>query len=581
MSQSIFCFERSYTLFSKFLWKAQTKEAISVQIKTIFMSLGHGSFTALQAWTTACIISDVFFLKKGLMEVRIYFLLLLLSVVLRGIFLLGEEHMSLKVSSLVKGSLLDRMMEHASKLGPAVMIHEDRGAFFTLLSQGLSTMDAYFCRYLPQLFKSTLIPILYLIIAFPFDGITGLIFLITAPLIPFFMMLIGKWSKKMKNSSWEALSRMGGYLQDVLAGLGTLRNWNQEYNKEKQIRKVSEDFRLSTIKTLRVAFLSALTLEILTTISIALVAVGLGVRLAEGEIPFRPALFLILLAPEFYQPLRMLGQQYHNSQNAILVANDILAFLNKTASPMAPPKNREENLSPPAIEVKNLSFSYEEEIHAIHHLNLTLEAGKIYALVGHSGAGKTTLLRLLMGSLTPDQGEILVDGLPFHGWDGLSFIPAQPYFFKGSILENITLGREISEETVKKVCQEIGAESFILNLPQGYHTLIGQQGINLSGGQGQLLSIARAMVSHSRILLCDEATGSLDPASEAVVQNAMEKLYKNKTVIISAHRLHTLHMVDQVIMLQEGKLLQKGSFHELSSDSESPFSKLLQKGLVE
>ena len=141
-------------MFSKFLWKAQTKEALSVQLKTVFMSLGHGVFTALQAWTTACIINDIFFMKKGIEEVKIYFLFLLCSVILRGIFLWGEEHMSLKVSSLVKGSLLNRMLEHATNLGPGVMIHQDRGAFFTLLSQGLSTMDAYFCRYLPQLFKS-------------------------------------------------------------------------------------------------------------------------------------------------------------------------------------------------------------------------------------------------------------------------------------------------------------------------------------------------------------------------------------------------------------------------------------------
>ena len=568
-------------MFSKFLWKAQTKEALSVQLKTVFMSLGHGVFTALQAWTTACIINDIFFMKKGVEEVKIYFLFLLCSVILRGIFLWGEEHMSLKVSSLVKGSLLNRMLEHATNLGPGVMIHQDRGAFFTLLSQGLSTMDAYFCRYLPQLFKSALIPVLYLIISFPFDRITGIIFLITAPLIPFFMMLIGKWSKKMKNSSWEALSRMGGYLQDVLAGLGTLRNWNQEYNKEKQIRKVSEDFRLSTMKTLRVAFLSALTLEILTTISIALVAVGLGIRLAEGEIPFRPALFLILLAPEYYQPLRMLGQQYHNSQNAILVANDILNFLQKPVLPMSLPKNGVEGSLPPSIKLQNVSFSYEEDLNAIKNMNLTLESGKIYALVGHSGAGKTTLLRLLMGSLTPKSGNILVDNEPFGGWEGISFIPAQPYFFKGSIMDNITLGRDISEDVVKKICREIGAESFIMQFPLGYSTPIGQQGINLSGGQGQLISIARAMVSPSRLLLCDEATGSLDRNTEAIVQKAMEKLYKEKTVVISAHRLHTLHMVDQVLVLQEGHLIQQGSFEELSKDLNSPFSILLQKGLVE
>ena len=545
------------------------------------MALLGGVATALQAWATACIINGVFFEKKTLSEVDGFFLLLVTAVLLRGLFLWLEEGLALKVSSLVKGALLERLLAHAQNLGPGIMIHRDRGAFFTLLSQGLNTLDAYFCRYLPQLFKSALIPVLYMIIAFPMDRISGLIFLLTTPLIPLFMMLIGKWSKQMKNSSWEALSRMGGYLQDVLAGLGTLRNWNQEYKQEKQIRKVSHDFRLSTMKTLRVAFLSALALEILTTISIALIAVSLGIRLAEGNFPFLPALFLILLAPEYYQPLRMLGQQYHNSQNAILAADEIFSFLQEPASLLPLPEEGHQEDTPPEIILENISFSYGEGSHALKEISVTFKPGEVYALAGPSGAGKTTLLRTLMGSLTPDSGRMLVDGKPFEGWNGLSVIPAQAYFFKGTLMENITLGRNIPEEQVVSVCRKIGAEEFILQLPQGYQTPLGQEGSNLSGGQGQLISIARAMVAPSRILLCDEATGSLDTASEAIVQKAMEKLFTGKTVIISAHRLHTLHQVDKVLVLQEGRLIQEGSFTALASDQAGAFAKLLQKGLVE
>lgn len=568
-------------MFSKFLWRAQTREALSVQGKTLLLALGGGCATAAQAWATACIINGVFFEGLGLSGVRHFFVLLLCAVALRGLFVWGEEHMALKVSSLVKGALLDRLLEQAQLLGPGVMLHKDRGAFFTLLSQGLSTMDAYFCRYLPQLFKSALIPLLYLLLAFPMDGITGLIFVITTPLIPLFMMLIGRWSKQMKDSSWEALSRMGGYLQDVLGGLGTLRNWNQEYRQEAQIRRVSQNFRLRTMKTLRVAFLSALTLEILTTISIALIAVGLGVRLAEGNMDFLPALFLILLAPEYYQPLRMLGQQYHNSQNAIQVADEILSFLSQSGSQLPLPRPGEAGSPPPRIVLQNLSHRYPEGKQALQKLSLTLEAGQTYALVGPSGAGKTTLLRILMGSLVPTEGSITVDGSPFQGWEGLAFIPAQPYFFRGTVLENITLGRDIPEEEVRRICRSIGAEDFILRLPQGYHTPLGQQGINLSGGQGQLLSIARAMVSPARILLCDEATGSLDAETEAVVQRAMEHLFAQKTVVISAHRLHTLRRVQQVLVLQEGTLVQQGSFEGLAAQREGLFAQLLEKGLVE
>ena len=568
-------------MFSKALWRAQNKEALLIQAITLLMSLGHGTATALQAWSTACIVNGIFFEKRGLKEVTVFFLLLLISILLRGGFLWGEEHMALKASSLVKGRLLEQLLTQAERLGPAVMLHQDRGTFFTLLTQGLSTLDAYFCRYLPQLFKSAVIPLLYLITVFPMDTVSGLIFVITTPLIPLFMILIGKWSHQMKNSSWEALSRMGGYLQDVLTGLGTLRNWNREIRQEEKIRNVSRDFRLKTMKTLRIAFLSAFALEILTTISIALVAVGLGVRLAEGSIPFLPALFLILLAPEYYQPLRMLGQQYHNSQNAILAADELFSFLQKPAPTLSQPVAIDESLPPPQIVLDKISFSYGSSQNALSEVSATLEPGKVYALVGPSGAGKTTLLRILMGALIPSSGCLTVDGLPFKGWEGLSFIPAQPYFFQGTVLENITLGRSVSQDTVYEICRSIGADSFILQLPQGYDTLLGQQGASLSGGQGQLIAIARAMASPSRFLLLDEATASLDAASEKTVQKALEKLFTHKTVLISAHRLHTLQSVHQILVLKEGKLVQRGSFRVLSEDEGGLFFQLLQKGLME
>ena len=578
-------------MFSKTLWKVQDKKALKCQGAVLALSLGSGACTAVQAFVVARIVNRIFFLQQNLALAYNLFILLVAIILLKGLFQWLEEHFALQVAGLVKHTLLDKLLDQVGVLGPGEMEHRQRGEFFTLLTQGLGTLDVYFCRYLPQLFKSALIPIAYLFIVFPFDWISGLIFLIATPLIPGFMMLIGKWSRKMAGSSWEAMARMGGYLQDVLAGLATLRNWNREYQQEKKIRKVSDDFRLASMKTLRVAFLSALTLELFTTISIALVAVGLGIRLADGREVFEVALFIILLAPEYFQPLRQLGQRYHDSQNAILSADQMFSFLSRTSSAKKAQAGTDsaERVSaridsenqPPQVTLNKLAFSWGQR-EVLKGINLQLESGEIYAVAGRSGAGKTTLLRILAGALSQQQGEYQVNGREFQGWSHLAMIPAQPYFFHGSLLENITLGRDISVERVKEVCRIIGAEKFILQLPQGYDTILGQEGIRLSGGQGQLVSIARAMVDENRngLLLCDEATSSLDAQSEEVVEAALDKLYAGRTVLISAHRLHTLERAKKIFVLEEGKIVQQGSYQELSQDKNGAFARMLQEGLA-
>lgn len=572
-------------MFSKALWRAQDKKALRCQVLVLVLSLCSGACTAVQALVVAKIVNRIFFLAQPMTSVYWLFVLLVAVIVLRGIFQWIEERFALAVAGIVKHSLLERLLEQVGVLGPGEMDHQQRGEFFVLLTQGLGNLDVYFCRYLPQLFKSVLIPIAYLLVVFPLDWISGLIFLVTTPLIPGFMMLIGKWSRRMAGSSWEAMARMGGYLQDVLAGLATLRNWNREYKQEQKIRRVSDDFRLATMKTMRVAFLSALTLELFTTISIALVAVGLGIRLADGREVFEVALFIILLAPEYFQPLRQLGQRYHDSQNAILSADQMFQFLGQKASTKKPAVSKEAEGNrrgaevAPGVELRNLSFNWgEREI--LRDLSLRLEPGAVYAVAGRSGAGKTTLLRILAGALTQKSGDLLVDGREFIGWENLSVIPAQPYFFRGTVLENIRLGRQVSRQQVEEICRAIGAHEFISKLSQGYDTLLGQEGQRLSGGQGQMVSIARAMVQSGGLLLCDEATSSLDAATEQVVEAALDKLYSGRTVLVSAHRLHTLKRAREIFVLEDGCIVQRGSYDELASQTNGAFARMLQEGLA-
>lgn len=588
-------------MFSRSLWKVQNSRALKCQGAVLSLALCSGACTAAQALVVARIVSRIFFLQQGMASVHGLFVLLAAIVVLRGLFQWLEEHFALQVAGVVKHTLLDKLLEQVGVLGPGQMEHHQRGEFFTLLTQGLGNLDVYFCRYLPQLFKSALIPLAYLLVVFPLDWISGVIFLIATPLIPIFMMLIGKWSRRMAGSSWEAMARMGGYLQDVLAGLATLRNWNREYRQEKKIRRVSDDFRLASMKTLRVAFLSALTLELFTTISIALVAVGLGIRLADGREVFEVALFIILLAPEYFQPLRQLGQRYHDSQNAILSADQMFSFLERVSSAKKASEqeldrgktavqnhslregsqSRDDSVPAPAISLRGLCFAWGER-EVLRDISVELEPGGVYAVAGRSGAGKTTLLRILAGAISQNSGDFRVDGKEFAGWSHLAMIPAQPYFFRGSVLENITLGRDIPADRVRAVCRSIGAEDFILRLPQGYDTMLGQEGARLSGGQGQLVSIARAMVDSDQggLLLCDEATSSLDAQTEAVVEAALDKLYAGRTVLISAHRLHTLERAKRIFVLEEGKIIQQGSYRQLAQDKGGAFARMLQEGLA-
>ncbi len=574
-------------MFSKTLWRVQSRRAMRCQGAVLFLALCSGACTAIQALIVAKIVNRIFFLGQPMASSYNLFIFLVAVILLRGILQWVEEHFALSVAGIVKDTLLDRLLHHVGLLGPGQMEHQQRGEFFTLLTQGLGNLDVYFCRYLPQLFRSALIPLAYLIVVFPLDWISGFIFLIATPMIPVFMMLIGRWSRKMAGSSWEAMAKMGGYLQDVLTGLSTLRSWNREYRQEAKIRKVSDDFRLASMKTLRVAFLSALTLELFTTISIALVAVGLGIRLADGREVFEVALFIILLAPEYFQPLRQLGQRYHDSQNAILAADQMFAFLSRTPSarkPSAQVPSQGSGVKPPEIVLENLCFSWGERP-ILTNLNLRLEAGAVYAVAGRSGAGKTTLLRILAGALAQESGKLLVDGNEFQGWGNLSVIPAQPYFFHGSLLENITLGRDVSRKQVQEICRLIGADGFITRLPQGYDTLLGQEGQRLSGGQGQLVSIARAMASSPAeggggFLLCDEATSSLDAGTEAVVQAALDRLYAGRTVLVSAHRLHTLRTAREIFVLEGGTIVQRGSYEELASQTNGAFARMLKEGLA-
>lgn len=587
-------------MIDKNLWQ-ETKKSKPYLVGTILSGFLCGGLIVSQAYFLALLVDEVFLKGQDLKGTLPFFVFLAGIITLRGILGWLEEWFALQLAHRVQRSLREEIVLKIEKLGPVSLREEQTGELMNLVTEGIEVLHAYFGKYLPQLIKTALIPVLFLLIIFPRDWPTGLILLCTAPLLPVFMILIGKWSQSVTKKQWWVLSRMTGYFQDVIQGLTTLKMLNRSQEQGTKIEEISEDFRKTSLNVLRIAFLSALTMELFSTLSIALVAVGLGVRLVEGQILFSTAFFLLLLAPEFYQPIRSLGTQYHASLNGVAAAERIYSFLNQ---PEALPARQsqaeiiqEEELQ---IEFCQVSYTYQNQKNstskdftlkeslqrnpALKNISFTIRKGEKVALVGSSGGGKTTILHLLLGFITPTEGRILLNGkdmeeVNLDSWrDLLAWVPQKPYLFAGTIRENLLLGNSrATESQMLEACTLLGVHDFVKKMPEGYETLIGEGGRSLSGGQRQLLAITRAWLKKTPLLLLDEATANLDLVREEAVQLALQELMKEKTVFVAAHRLQIITQMDQILVVEQGQLVESGSPAALLAEGGRYFS-LLEAG---
>lgn len=551
------------------LLKLASKPSLPLFLSILFGFLA-GICLILQAYTLSKIIYQVFLLHGSLEDIYPLLVGFLGLALLRAIFSWTSDVSAQKLASDIKGDLRHRLLNHIFSIGPSFTRKERTGELVSVLFEAVEALDAYFSQYLPKLALAALIPLSFLFFIFPLDLTTALVLAFTAPLIPFFMILIGSATTSLTQRQWRVLSQLSAQFFDILQGLTTLKIFGRSREQVRLIAELSESFRQSTMSILRVAFLSALVLEMVATISTAIVAVEIGLRLLYGRMSFDQALFALLLAPEFYLPLRSLGARFHMGAAGVTAAKRIFDIL-ETKAPVPEAIQRPTLSKIPHITFHKVHYQYEDRgIVVVKDVSFSLFPGKRVAIVGPSGAGKSTIADLLLGFIQPSQGEIRVDGHPLEAIDPsfwrsfITLVPQEPYLFDGTILENIRLARPSAlPSEVQRAAELAQADKFIRLLPNGYETQIGERGQRLSGGQVQRIALARAFLKDAPIVVLDEATANLDPENEVLIRKAVNQLINNRSTLLIAHRLGTVIDADQIFVMHEGTIIEAGTHMEL------------------
>lgn len=513
----------------------------------------------------AYIIDSVFLKHKTLKEISVALFALFLSFALKPVFQYLHEKNARKMASNAKRFLRNELTEVIQNDQLSTDNEKTTGLYATLACEGIESTDAYFAEFVPQLFLMAINTLLLLLTAFYLDFISALIMLITAPLIPIFMILIGKTAEGVNLKQWDSLKRMNGHLLDLLRGIQTLRSFSMDIRQIESVKQTSEGFKNKTLQVLKLSFLSAFALELTATLSTAMIAVSLGVRLLYGQISFFNALAILLLAPEYYLPLRQLGLKYHAAMNAKGISKQLKPLVEAKAcserslsDQSDSPRGNDllKHNSSNDINLEHISFSY-GMYPVFNNFSALIPSQQATAITGISGAGKSTLLKLIAGELRLSEGNIYYGSESTEHWthedfaSQIAFVPQHPKVFKGTILENLRLGNPTAQlSEVLKACQLTGFNEVLTRLPLGHETLLGDGIQSLSGGETQLLALTRAVIRETSILLLDEPSSALDPLSEERLANALQNISKSRTLIIAAHREATIKLCQNLIDLK-------------------------------
>ncbi|MFB2680062.1 heme ABC transporter permease/ATP-binding protein CydD [Shewanella mangrovisoli] len=526
-----------------------------------------------------------------------HFMALIGLMLLRALLAYGRERASFEAGKRLRQQIRGAVMDKLTRLGPAFIKGKPAGSWASIVLEQVEDLQDFYARYLPQMTLAGVIPLLILIAVFPINWAAGLILLLTAPLIPLFMILVGMGAADANRKNFNALARLSGHFMDRLKGLATLKLFHRGDAELKVIEKASEEFRSRTMSVLRMAFLSSAVLEFFAAVSIAVLAVyfgfsylghldfgyygahaQLGPNANEG-LPFSlfVGLFILILAPEFYQPLRDMGTHYHAKAQAIGAAQALMTLLehpepeSSSAQDKLGLQTRLDKLT--HLSVKDLEVFSTDGSRLLGPISFELKQGEHLALVGPSGAGKTSLLNALLGFL-PYKGKLLIDGVELanldlaHWRQQLAWLGQEPQLFHGTVRENVALANpEMSDEQVWQLLEQANIHEFVRAQSLGLATPIGEQSSTLSVGQAQRIALARALGQAAQVFILDEPTASLDSVSEQLVSRTLKAAMAGKMGIMVTHRVDQLDHMSSILVLDKGKIVQRGDFATLSTEA--------------
>jgi thiol reductant ABC exporter CydD subunit len=536
-----------------FRWSRSTRIFLAA---SVLLGTLKALLLVAQAWLIATVVAGAFVDHEDLGQLRWPLVLIPAVFALRAGVAWFSEVVADRSSARVKSAMRSALVERMALLGRDGRPVAGSGDVATLAVRGVDVLDGYFSRYLPQLMLAVIVPLTVVVAVLTVDWVSAVILVVTLPLIPVFMALIGMATRAHTDRQLKTLQVLAGHFLDVVGGLTTLKIFGRSKAQVAVIGEVTNAYRRRLMVTLRITFLSSLVLELLASVSVAIIAVAIGLRLLDGHIGLKASLFVLVLAPEAYLPLRQLGAEFHASAEGVSAAEQVFAVL----SVPVPPRGEGTLIPDPAstgVTVEGISFTYPgRDRPAIDGVTLIVQPGEVLAVTGPSGCGKSTLLAILLGLAKPDAGRIrlgdvdLTDLDPDAWRERVAWVPQQPHLFAATLEDNVRLGRAGADEPdVRRALADAGLTELVERLPDGLATMLGERGAGLSAGERQRVALARAFLRDAPLLLLDEPTASLDGQTESDVLEAVRRLAFGRTVVIVAHRPALMALADRVVNL--------------------------------